>query len=148
MEVARKPFELAAPVGALAVDEILRRRVDRGDAVQLAQHSILRRPEADAVGDRLVERRVGVGKLDDVPDLEQRRVRVERLADRVDELEPRTEVLVERCARDSGSIRDELDRGGVERPFGEQLAHGALDSLAGRLRAAGLPGGSVRVSRH
>ena len=123
MEVVGESFEFAASVGALAVDEVLRGRVDRGDAVELAQYRVLGRPEADAVGDRLVERRLGVWEFDDLSELEQRRVRVECLADRVDELEPRAEVLVERRARDTGPVGDLLDGRGVERPFGEQLAY-------------------------
>ena len=55
-------------------------------------------------------------------------------------------MLVERRARDSGPVGDVFDRGGVERPFGEQLTYRALDPLAGRVRAAWLPGGAIRVS--
>ena len=43
-------------------------------------------------------------------------------------------------------VGDVFDCGGVEGPFGEQLAYRALDPLAGRLRAAGLTGGAVCVS--
>src|SRR5436190_1183988 len=96
----------------------------------------------------LVERRFGIWEFDDLPELEECRVCVECFADRVDELEPRTEVLVERRARDPSPDGDVFDCGGVEGPFGEQLAYRALDPLAGRLRAAQLSGGAIGVSRH
>src|SRR5881227_562460 len=45
-EMADEADHLAAAVGALALDEIARRGVDRGGAVQLAEHAVLGNPEA------------------------------------------------------------------------------------------------------
>jgi len=41
VQVVGEPFELGAPVGALAGDEVLRGRVDRGDAIELMQYRVL-----------------------------------------------------------------------------------------------------------
>lgn len=63
-------------------------------------------------------------------------VLADRVADRVDQAEPRAEVLVERRPGHTGTIGDLLDGGRVERPVLEQLAHGLEDPSARRLRAA------------
>jgi hypothetical protein len=97
----RRSSSLAA-VGALAVDQALGSRVDRGYAVDLAQHGVLRCPKADAVGDRAIECTLGVGIGDQLAQLAERRVLAERLADRVDQVEPRAEVLIEGRTRDAG----------------------------------------------
>jgi hypothetical protein len=44
-QVTRQALELATAIGALAIDQVLRGRVDRHHAVELAQDRILRRPE-------------------------------------------------------------------------------------------------------
>src|SRR5262249_40422702 len=78
----------------------------------------------------------------------QRGVGGERLADRVDQPEPRAEVLVESRAGDPGAARDVLDARLVERALREELADGAHDPAArvvGLLGSAPLP---VRPSIH
>src|SRR5207248_6300404 len=44
-EVADEPLHLASAVGALAIDEVVRGWIDRGDSIELAQDRALRRPE-------------------------------------------------------------------------------------------------------
>src|SRR5207244_6572371 len=99
-------------------------------------------------GDCVGESLVGIWELDGGPQLEEGRVIVERLADGVDELEPGTEVLVERGTRDPGPLGHVFDARGVKASFGEELAYGVLDLLACRLRAVGLAAGAVGARRH
>src|SRR3954454_19000496 len=55
-KVARQPFHLATAVGVLAIDERLGGGVDGDDSIELADHSVLRRPEPHRVCDGLGER--------------------------------------------------------------------------------------------
>src|SRR5207248_10697098 len=139
-EIADEPCELAAPVAALAVDQALGGWIDRRDAVDLAQHRVLRCPEADRVRDRLIERNLWIRIDDEVAQLAQRRVLAEGLADRVDQVEARAEMLVERRAGDPGALRHLLHRRLVEGSFGEEVANGGGDPCACRL---GPPGASA-----
>lgn len=91
--------ELAAAVAALPVDELPCRGIDRDDAVELGQDGVLGRPEANRVRDRLAQRCVVVLELDRLPEALESRVRVEGLADRIDEPEAGAEVLVDGRAR-------------------------------------------------
>src|SRR5438874_282618 len=86
VEVLDEALHLAAPVRALALDQIACRGVDRGDAVDLREDRVLRGPEADTVRDRLEQGGISVGLRDRAADREQLGVGVEGLADRVDEI--------------------------------------------------------------
>jgi hypothetical protein len=55
----------------LSVDQVVCGRVDGGDAVEMAEDRVLGSPEADRAGDRLSERRIGVGDLDGLAELEE-----------------------------------------------------------------------------
>ena len=112
------------------------RRVDRGNPVELSEDSVLRCPEANAARHRAVECDFRVGIDDELAQLAERRVLGERLADRVDQVQARAEVLVERRARDAGAVGHLLHRRPVEGPISEQVSDGRLDPRAGRL---GLP---------
>jgi hypothetical protein len=147
-EPPRQARHLAPPVGALAPDELPRRGIDRGDAVELGEDRVLRGPEAHAAGDRPGHRRVGIGEVDGLPDTQERGALVEALADPVDEVQPRAEVLVERRARDPGAVGDLLDRRLVEGALGHERGDRVGDLAArrgGSLRAAPV---AVRAGWH
>jgi hypothetical protein len=146
--VADEPRHLAAAVGALAVDERLRSRVDRDDAVELAEDRVLRGPEPHGACDRLGECGVGVRELDDPPDRQEGGVLVEALADRVDELQARAEVLVERRPGDPRAVGDLLDGRLVEGPLRHELGDGRRDLPARLVALCGAAAGAVGASRH
>src|SRR5439155_18868854 len=94
LQIACHTLEFAAAVGTLAVDEVLRRRVHGDYAVDLAQKRVLACPETHAVRDRLRERCVDIRQSDVLAHRQQRRVDPHLVADRVDQIEARAEVLV------------------------------------------------------
>ena len=81
-------LHLAAAVAPLALDERAGRGVDRLDPVELREHAVLGGPEADRQRDRAGERLVGIREADGLAQVAQRRVDGERVADRVDQVEP------------------------------------------------------------
>src|SRR3954454_4874694 len=134
LQAARQPAHLAAAVATLAADQVACRLVDRRHAVELLEDRILRRPERDGVGQRLIECCVRVIERDGLADGQQRRVGVEGVAHLVDELDTRPEVLVERRARDAGALRHLLHARLVEAALVEQLPDGLHDPPPGVLR--------------
>ena len=130
VQVANESYELAAAVGALAVDEIPGGRIDGGDTVELSKDRVFGGPEADAVGDRLGERCDGIRTIDDRSQLDERGILGKGLADRIHELEPGAEVLVERRPRHARPLGDLLHGRVVEPALGEQLSDCRLDLLA------------------
>ena len=88
----------------------------------------------------------GSAPVDGLPQPEEGGVLVERLADGVDELEPRAEVLVQRRACDPRPVGNLLDRRLVEHALGEELANGGLDLLAGLRGSLRPPPSPIRTN--
>ena len=142
VQAQRQPPHLAAAIGALASDQVARRRVDRDNSVQPAQDRVLRLPEPHGEGDRPHQRGLRVGQHDRSAQLDQRRVGVERLADRIHQVDPRPEVLVDGRAGHTGAFRHLLHGRFVEPLLAQQLPHRRHDPLARVLR----PGGAAAAA--
>src|SRR5580765_8025700 len=86
LEAAKQATKLALTVAPLACDQVARRGIQCRGSVELDENLLLARPEVHDLCDEVID----VVRL---AHSDQCGVRVERLAHRVDEAEPRAEVL-------------------------------------------------------